>query len=351
MTWFRVDDQFHDHPKVRKLRREAAECNALQVRGVTADEGRGIALGVWVACGSWAGANLSDGFVPAEVARRFDPDGIYCDLLVTVGLWHQETLDGEDGYRFHEWSEHQPTREKVLRDRVETKQRVAKHRAAKKAANAAANHPEPPPRGGRQESDQRAGNAVGNGVTNGVGNGVSNGGCNAVPTRPDPTNNRGTSDEESSRNVGEPSSQNFDIASKAIAATIGHSRPAAIRDGLARRATTLLDDGASPADLTAALMAWRTTPDARVTWLDHKLSDVVSRREQSRTGSAKSTTSERVQACLDRSAMYAEAERLGITDPVEQVAWLRQQTGEPETAMQRAMAGVIHLHDRKGIAS
>lgn len=175
MTWFKVDDQFHDHPKVRKLRRAAAACNALLTRGVTPDEGRGVALGVWVACGSWASSTLSDGFVPVEVVDRFDPGGVYAALLVEVELWHRETQDGEDGYRFHDWSVHQPTREKVLQDRADTARRVAKHRAGKKTAATVAEAPEPSPDGGAGGS--------GNAVTNGVGNGVSN----AVPTRPDPT--------------------------------------------------------------------------------------------------------------------------------------------------------------------
>ena len=112
MAWFRVDDKLHDHPKVRKLRGHKMAC-----------------LGLWTACGSWSADNLSDGFVPAEIVHRFDPDESLADRLVSVGLWVRHEHDGEGGYLFHQWTDHQPTRAEVERRREEARDRMRRRRA------------------------------------------------------------------------------------------------------------------------------------------------------------------------------------------------------------------------------
>ena len=90
MPWFKVDDKLHDHRKVRKLGRD-----------------RLSGLGLWIVCGTWAAANVTDGFVPQDVVQRYDPKGRYARCLVAVGLWVEEIVDSEDGYRFHDWDEYQ----------------------------------------------------------------------------------------------------------------------------------------------------------------------------------------------------------------------------------------------------
>lgn len=87
---FRVYADFHGHHKVMALVPDALP-----------------SIGLWVACGSWCSGQDADGFVPREVARRFDPTGRYAGRLVVVGLWHAASKDGEDGYRFHQWASHQ----------------------------------------------------------------------------------------------------------------------------------------------------------------------------------------------------------------------------------------------------
>lgn len=111
MTWFKVDDQLHDHKKARRLGKDKVP-----------------ALGVWVLCGSWSADTLSDGFVPDEIVQRFDPKMAYAKRLVEVGLWHRVEHDGEPGYQFHDWSEYQPTREKVLGERQAWRDRKQKSR-------------------------------------------------------------------------------------------------------------------------------------------------------------------------------------------------------------------------------
>lgn len=86
--WFRVDDKLHDHRKARKAGKAA--------------------MGLWVLAGSWSMDNETDGFIPDDVLIRW---GTVADArkLVTVGLWDREEHQGEDGYRFHDWSRFQPS--------------------------------------------------------------------------------------------------------------------------------------------------------------------------------------------------------------------------------------------------
>lgn len=85
MPWFKVDDRLAHHPKVM------AAGNA--------------AMGLWLRAGSWAAANLTDGFIPMAAVgtlggRRRDAEG-----LVKAGLWTVEP----EGYRFRDWLDYQPS--------------------------------------------------------------------------------------------------------------------------------------------------------------------------------------------------------------------------------------------------
>jgi hypothetical protein len=151
MTWFRIDDKFGEHPKVRRLAKD-----------------RVAAVGLWTLCGIWCADNTSDGFVPSEVVRRHDPRLRLAKRLVEVGLWHESTSQDEVGFEFHQWSEHQPTRAEVELRRKKTAAKVAAWRA-KKAAQKATEPGEYPDR-----------DEVCNPVTTEVTNQVSN-------PAPDPT--------------------------------------------------------------------------------------------------------------------------------------------------------------------
>ena len=151
MTWFRIDDKFGEHPKVRRLAKD-----------------RVAAVGLWTLCGIWCADNTSDGFIPTEVVRRHDPRLRLAKRLVEVGLWHESTSQDEVGFEFHQWSEHQPTRAEVELRRKKTAAKVAAWRA-KKAGQKAATPDE------YQDRDE-----VCNPVTTEVTNQVSN-------PAPDPT--------------------------------------------------------------------------------------------------------------------------------------------------------------------
>jgi hypothetical protein len=107
MTWFKVDDHLHDHRK--------------------ADRAGTHAMGMWVLAGSWCSANLTDGFVPDRVWKRYGPLSL-AQRLVDAELWSVATRDGESGYEFHDWTQANPTRAKVLSERQAATERQAKRR-------------------------------------------------------------------------------------------------------------------------------------------------------------------------------------------------------------------------------
>jgi hypothetical protein len=162
VTWFRVDDKYHDHPKVRKLQRDKMP-----------------ATGLWLLTGSWAADNLSDGFVPAEIVRRFDPRERYARRLVEVGLWVEETRGDEPGYRFHEWTNYQPTRSEVHKHREDGRERVRRWRERN-----GQNSPVPDPTGPNSNGVR---NALPHSACNGVTSALVTPLVTAPPTRPNPT--------------------------------------------------------------------------------------------------------------------------------------------------------------------
>lgn len=158
MTWFKVDDGLHSHPKAMKAMRGSAS-----------------SMSLWVLAGSYCADQLTDGWITEEMAARLAPRTWRKDAraLVDAELWQPQQRGGERGWVFHQWDEpgRQPTRAQILRERAETAERVRAHRERKRG-NATGN---------------ATGNAVRNGERNEGSNRVGNGGRTAVPTRPGPT--------------------------------------------------------------------------------------------------------------------------------------------------------------------
>lgn len=107
MPWFRVDDDLALHPKA------IAAGNA--------------ALGLWVRAGAYAAQYLTEGRVPTGILAVLGGRPRDAAALVAAGLW--EVTD--DGWRFHQWEERQPTRAQVEADRkaAAERQRRARQRA------------------------------------------------------------------------------------------------------------------------------------------------------------------------------------------------------------------------------
>jgi len=121
MSWGRMDDKFHRHPKVRALRQSK--------------QGR-EALGAWTYWWSWC---LDDpeltGRVPKSELSRDDMRA--ARLLVEVGLWDE--LDAFH-YGFHDFHAYNPTRDQVEHKRAADRERVALKRAATRDPFASESH-------------------------------------------------------------------------------------------------------------------------------------------------------------------------------------------------------------------
>lgn len=109
MAWFRVDDTFHSHPKVRAAGLAAA--------------------GLWGAAGSYCMAYKTDGFIPDWWINSWGAAGkAAARKLVEVGLWEGAIEDIARGYRFHDWSDYQASSDEVERDREFARERQRRRR-------------------------------------------------------------------------------------------------------------------------------------------------------------------------------------------------------------------------------
>lgn len=107
MTWFKVDDKFHDHRKPRQAGKAA--------------------IGVWVLAGSWAADNLTDGFIPESILSRWG-NRKDAERLVTAELWEPARRNGEQGWQFHHWDDYQPVKKLVEEQRKANAERLRKWR-------------------------------------------------------------------------------------------------------------------------------------------------------------------------------------------------------------------------------
>lgn len=89
MAWFRVDDNFYDHPKVDDLSLSA--------------------VGLWLLCGTYSARHLTDGHIPTRRAYRLGADENAIQELINAELWDE----ADDGYQFRNWDEYQFTRQEA----------------------------------------------------------------------------------------------------------------------------------------------------------------------------------------------------------------------------------------------
>lgn len=147
MTWFRLDDGWLRHPKMR-----AAGLH-----------GRAL----WLAMGTYAAGQETDGYIPGDMlpslAAEAGVKGTVVRTLVEVGLVHA-TPDG--GWLLHDWFDYQPSRADIAASR------------AKKAA------------AGRKGARQRWGaNSTSHDTSHSTSDGTSHDTCDGkpmavVPSRP-----------------------------------------------------------------------------------------------------------------------------------------------------------------------
>ncbi|MFM9368090.1 mucin-2 [Streptomyces sp. Da 82-17] len=68
MSWFKIDDSAHTHPKVIKA--------------------GNAAVGLWVRCGAYCAQHLTEGHVPGAIAKQYGT-APQARKLVASGLWHE----------------------------------------------------------------------------------------------------------------------------------------------------------------------------------------------------------------------------------------------------------------------
>lgn len=110
VTWFRVDDKSHSHPKVL-------------VAG-------NAAWGLYVRCGAWCADQLTDGKIPKNVAKLFGKPS-ECRALVAAGLW---TENGEF-YVIPDYLEFNPSRQRVEGERASARERMLRRRSGEQQPN------------------------------------------------------------------------------------------------------------------------------------------------------------------------------------------------------------------------
>lgn len=153
MPWFKVDDKHHDHKKTRKA-----------LRGVAGKRRDAGAMGLWELAGSWSADNLQDGFVPTDELFRWDDDWEeLAARLVAAEYWEPAEKDGEEGFQFINWEEHQPMKADVEAKREAAKERMRNLRSGSRSRSSEV-------RANKQENLPR-----------------SDAGSSPAPSRPDPT--------------------------------------------------------------------------------------------------------------------------------------------------------------------
>lgn len=116
MSWFKVDDTAHSHPKLR---------------------GAGTAaIGLWTLGGSYAAQYLTDGIVHAHFVKT-NSTAPQVARLVKAGLWHPAghacpscRVQPDNGdYLMHDYLDYNPSRKKVIAERDKAAEKKRKQRA------------------------------------------------------------------------------------------------------------------------------------------------------------------------------------------------------------------------------
>lgn len=115
--WFRLDDGFHGHPKVRRA-------------------GNG-AVGLWVRCATYSAQYGLDGAVPTEVAEDYGT-GREAAAVTRAALW----VPSDDGYRIPDFLEYNPSAAEVAAGRITRLEAVEFGRRGGKARAAGAKRDE-----------------------------------------------------------------------------------------------------------------------------------------------------------------------------------------------------------------
>jgi len=130
MTWFRLDDSFHSHPKVVAAGNEA--------------------VGLFVRSGTYAAEHTTDGFIAEEIAELYGASATgsrrnpgtgkpetLAETLVRTGLWHR----ARRGWTIHDYLDYNPSREAVEKERKDKadRQKRWREKQGRRVTNASGN--------------------------------------------------------------------------------------------------------------------------------------------------------------------------------------------------------------------
>lgn len=110
MPWFRVDSDFHEHPKVLLLR----------------DNRHGTAaIALWLYAGCWCNRHATNGHVPRHLLRLLQFTPAAAKALVEVGLWEV----APKGWMYKDWLDYQPSADDIKERREAWRERQQRRRS------------------------------------------------------------------------------------------------------------------------------------------------------------------------------------------------------------------------------
>lgn len=95
MPWFKIDDAFHAHPKVRRA--------------------GNAAVGLWIRCATYSAQYLTDGHIAPETAREYGTTK-EVERLIASRLW----LPNGDGFVMPDYLDYNPSAEEVNARRADS---------------------------------------------------------------------------------------------------------------------------------------------------------------------------------------------------------------------------------------
>lgn len=175
MSWFRIDDSFSDHPKVRRIPRTR----------------RLAAIGLWSLAGSWSAKHSTDGVIPGYMIEELAGTKALAGALVEVGLWHRgdhacpacPTAEAS-AFVAHAFTERNPSRAQVEAERRAGAERQRQSRERKRSAGGELDAP--PPDDLQEQAGVTPLSRRDTTVVTG-GQGRESRPCDADPTRPVPS--------------------------------------------------------------------------------------------------------------------------------------------------------------------
>jgi hypothetical protein len=117
-VWAKLDDALLDHPKLLK---SGVEIRVASTNNKLSKDADLVALGFYTACILYVNRHLTDGFLTFESIERLPGNN---PKQLAVSLAKAGLLDStQNGYRIHDYLEHNPTAESVRKKRAEDRAR------------------------------------------------------------------------------------------------------------------------------------------------------------------------------------------------------------------------------------